>query len=130
MIINIIVIGGNARIYSPFAAKDTVKALPGAHWDSGQRCWVIPAAYAQFAAGELRRHGYIVTVDNESQPRPQAPDNIRAGEPWEAMLLAVPSELRERAYKALSRVLHPDVGGDIAAMQGLTQAYAKVGGRR
>ena len=129
MTINIIVIGGNARIYSPFAAKDSVKALPGAHWDSGQRCWVIPASYVHLAADELRLAGYRVTVKDQSQSRPPTPDSIRVNEPWEAMFLATPRPLREKAYKALARVLHPDTGGDTAAMQALTQAYAKVGDR-
>lgn len=129
MIINIIVVGGDARIFSPFAAKDSVKALPGAHWDSGQRCWVILADYARLAADELRLAGYQVTVKDQSRPRPPAPDSIRVNEPWEAMFLATPRPLREKAYKALARVLHPDTGGDVAAMQALTQAYAKVGDR-
>lgn len=43
-VLGVILLGDNARVFSPFAAKDAVKALPGAHWDSGQRCWTIPAA--------------------------------------------------------------------------------------
>lgn len=70
-----------------------------------------------------------MTVKDESQPRPPTPDSTRVNEPWEGMLLATPQALREKAYKALARVLHPDAGGDVAAMQALTQAYAKVGDR-
>ena len=41
------------------------------------------------------------------------------------MFADLPESLTSKAYRSLSRVLHPDAGGDLAQMQQLTEAYRK-----
>lgn len=111
-----------AAVLSPFSAKDDVKALPSARWDKTIRAWVILSLNVEGAARDLRRLGYAVELEGF-----RTVDTPRVNEPWEAMFSAVPVALRAKTYRALVKVLHPDAGGDLAAMQALTVAFEKVG---
>src|SRR5690242_14310807 len=45
---------------------------------------------------------------------------------WASLMFdSVPSELRPKVYRALSRALHPDMGGDTRSMQTLAAAWDK-----
>ena len=112
-----------AVVVSPYSAKDDVRDCPGARWDRDKRTWTIPAWAMADAAQQLRNAGHHVVVvhitDVETQQVPQ---------PWEALFMSLPATLRPKVYRALASALHPDVGGDLAAMQSLTAAYSKVQG--
>ncbi len=112
----------DAAISSPYAAKDDVRALLGAFWDTSLKVWLIPSSTVSAAAAELRGLGYEVVVTGYA-----APAATSVPEPWEALFYAVPVALRTKTFHALSKVLHPDAGGNLAAMQGLTRAYSKIG---
>ena len=66
--------------------------------------------------------GFEVLVDDEAE---QAPDT------WaDAMYAELPRELADQAYRALTRVLHPDLGVDGTHMTALNVARDRAAARR
>ena len=59
--ISILIDGTQTMIFSPYSAKKDVKALRGAYWNSACKCWIISGG-GTWAADDLRKHGYTVTV--------------------------------------------------------------------
>ena len=118
-----------AAVFSPFEAKDDVKALMGARWDPDLRAWTIPLVWAEHAAEELRFAGWEVRLDPWlNPPQPPKPQATTVARPWaEQLFAAIPANLRTPAYRALAKVLHPDAGGDTTTMQALTAAYNQIG---
>lgn len=96
---------------------DTIKRLPAPHrsWDRDRRVWLIREGYVSALASWLRADGHDVTVGaGEADPLP---------ENWgDALFEAVGDGLIEPVYRALSRILHPDIGGDTQLMQELNAA--------
>lgn len=114
-----------AYIAAPFAAKDSIKELPKRRWDKARRRWVIPRSDVQLAAQMLRQQGWQVEVINPTGSRTSG-SSAPVGKTWaDQMYAALPKRLHVPAYKALAKVLHPDVGGDLVAMQALTAAHDK-----
>ena len=124
----IIVEHGQGQVYAPFQFKDIVKALPGRTWDSTKRCWRIPLYFVDEAANALRAVGCEVHVTRAdgtpwTSGRPGAGHRSTPAEGWaSALLKAVGPQHQDRVYRALSRVLHPDAGGDTQLMQDLNRA--------
>jgi len=74
------------------------------NYNPATRTWLIDAAFAGALASALRAQGMYVT--GIAEPAPATPD-------WAAALLAAVGPDRvDAAVRALSRVLHPDAGGD------------------
>jgi len=119
----------DAKVHSPFEAKDAIKDLPRSwrRWDKDAKCWVVEL----HAVDELRRalhaEGFTVrTTHGPGRERTHEPPP-RTGRDtsttWaEAMYIALGHELGDKAHKALVPVLHPDRGGDTTAMQQLNAA--------
>ncbi|HXH56556.1 hypothetical protein [Iamia sp.] len=103
---------GRTGIWTSFNNKDACKALPGARWDPSLKAWTVPSA--------LRAEAQALA------------DRINGtGVPALAPLLvevfaAIPDTLQAPTYRALSKVWHPDVGGDGRAMQALVDARREV----
>ncbi len=105
--------------YDP-EAVDIVKTIAGRQWDSRQRHWTIAASSVPLAAKRFTHAGFTVLVDG----RPWTPTAALNGTSvFPALFAYLPTQLRGTTYKALARVLHPDVGGDNALMQALNDAY-------
>lgn len=87
-------------------------------WDQDGKFWSFDRDQVDRVCSLLRAHGYRYRVSGSgAEP---APWN-RAG--WaETMFAALPAELHTAVYRALAHVLHPDRGGDAAAMQALNDA--------
>lgn len=117
---------GEALVRSPYGAKDLIKGMPDRRWSKSGKYWVVPARDVPILRTVLETAGYHVIVTQPEQPgEPHAP-----GRSWaELMFSDLGPDLGEKAYKALVRVLHPDVGGSTAAMQGLNQARDRMGAR-
>ena len=49
-----------------------------------------------------------------------------AGSPIKALFRTLTEHLRQPTYKALSKVLHPDAGGDTALMQQLNDTWKDI----
>lgn len=117
-------------IKSPYEAKDDIKWAPmHSRWDARRKMWVTQDPYEM--AQWLKNEGWDVEVrdsrkqqkqqQQKQQPKPKAKN---ADAEWVAELKkALPEHLHEPAYKALLRVVHPDVGGDSRAAQQLNDGF-------
>jgi hypothetical protein len=107
---------------------DTIKRIVPAFlrpWDPARREWVVhEPAYVPELAAVLRAAGYRVVGLDE-------PSRDVSCQGWAHHLFAAVGPKRHTTvYRALSRCLHPDVGGDHQLMQTLNRAYAEIDKRR
>jgi len=85
-------------------------------WQPATKTWLVDASYRAAVAAMFAAHGYRVTGG------PQ-----RAQQHWAGGLFAaLPVRLHDPAYRALSRVLHPDFGGDTQLQQELNDARRRL----
>jgi len=47
---------GYLLVYSPLAAKDDIKAIPGRLWDAERRAWTVPEVFRGDVIAVLQRH--------------------------------------------------------------------------
>lgn len=152
--------GEVAKVYSPYSPErvEIIKNLPTRLWSKTEKCWAFPAAYVDRLAAALTAFGDTVTItgtrpttstnntrtggtttalERENQRlrqeiirlKNQLADATRAN--WaEELLRRCDKELGDKVYKALSRTVHPDVGGNTQLMQQLNAARDTTGGRR
>jgi hypothetical protein len=92
--------------------KDRAKALPGARWDAGLKCWRVPMAFRLEATA-------LVEELNGGVDSTLLAALI-------AVLRGLPVELRQPTYKALVKLWHPDTGGDTRITKALTAAWIEV----
>jgi len=125
-----------AQVFAPFALKDVCKTLPGRSWDKLVKCWVIPSVFVDEAANVLRAAGCVVYVTRPNgQPwtsgRAGAGHRSSPGDRWAELLLeAVGPQRADTVFRALTRILHPDAGGDLVLMKQLNAARDRVESRR
>lgn len=113
-----------ARVFSPFEAKDVIKRLPTRRWDKGEKCWVIPNTDIPLLQITLQGSGFTTWVVDD--PRSQPADQGKSHGTWaDRMFAELEPPLADKAFKALIRVLHPDTGGSTTAMQALNSARDK-----
>lgn len=122
----------NAKVHSPFEAKDIIKDLPRAwrRWEKDDKCWVVELYAVDTLTISLRLAGFTVRTTHQggseqrrSSPPPRAERNA---DTWaDSMYRALGKTLGDKAYKALVPVLHPDRGGDTVCMQQLNAARDK-----
>jgi hypothetical protein len=128
----ILVESGEARIHAPYELREIPKSLPGRSWDRDRKCWRIPASLVDEAANALRVAGCTVFVTNPdgtawSSGRPGAGIRDEPGSGWADLLLEVVGPTRhDKVFRALTKVLHPDVGGDAGLMRDLLAARERV----
>ena len=103
---------GRVGIWAAFEYKEALKGLPSARWDPSLKCWHVD----QMFCGEARA---LVDRINGGVDA----EGVRV---FTAMFRLVPPRLRQEAYRALARVLHPDRGGDEQAMKMLTAGWDEV----
>ena len=99
-----------------FEARGYISSLPRhlRKWDATAKVWKVDVSVSSRLASDLRNAGFTVVVDDDLE---QAPDT------WaDAMFAALPPELADQAYRALTRVLHPDLGVDGTHMTALNVA--------
>lgn len=140
-----------AEVHSPYDAArvETIKSIPGRTWDKDGKFWKIPSGRVPSLVAALQSNGDHVQVVGMAPPPPSAESdaiiarlerekqrlqqevirlkNAQAAKEqnWAEQLLGtLDAEQAEKAYRALSRVLHPDMGGDTALMQQLNAARA------
>jgi hypothetical protein len=129
--------------YDP-ARIEIIKSIPGRTWDKDGKFWKIPTSRVGSLKAALEANGdqvqviggvaqgrsaesdaIIARLEREKQRLQQ--ENIRlknaqasSAQSWaEQLLCRLDPEQSEKAYRALSRILHPDVGGNTALMQQL-----------
>lgn len=104
---------------------DIIRSIPGRRWDSTARYWTVPEDEVRLTATRFHAAGFDVLIDGEMfTPRTSASPRRTnpLGDPMLAFFRVLPVALRQPAYRALARVLHPDAGGDTALMQQLNRA--------
>lgn len=111
------------EIYSPFGARELIKTIPARKWDVTRKIWIVPTVMLLELRTILAAWPGGVDYLDDRKPTPTKPTTDWAG----AMFTALPAPLRKPAYRALSRVLHPDTGGDTQQMQLLNNAWTKTG---
>lgn len=100
-------------------ARQALKGL-GCRWDPTAKAWTVPAHVVGNVIGALEWLGFDVV--REIPPPAGTSTALGLERATEAYLASLPARLREPAFKALLRVLHPDTGGDTKAMQALNLA--------
>ena len=131
--IRIIVSDGRAEVsfqYDPDVV-DAIKTVPSHRrtWDSLRKVWTVPASTIPSLIEMLEADGHRVHVTGGTNVPP--PRTAPAGGTWADLLLEAVGPLRvEPVHRALSRILHPDVGGDTTLMQTLNAARDRRAVRR
>lgn len=114
----------DAEIHAPFEAKDLIKtAVPRAwrRWDPEVKLWFVTADALADLAAELRAAGWHVVL--RDAPGTGHHSRTSSTSTWaDAMYSALGRPLGDKCHRALSRVLHPDHGGDLDAMKTLNAA--------
>lgn len=104
---------GDIGVWVAFDDREQVKRIPSARWDPKVKCWRVRDVFRTDVDELIRRlNGHTSSTAS----------NVLAL-PLVAVFRAVPIVLRQPTYKALSKVWHPDAGGDLRLMQELTAAW-------
>jgi hypothetical protein len=136
-LVTIVIKGSEARVYTPFSEqrRAIIKDLPSRKWDPDKRYWRIPTDLIGVLQTRLEATGDKVTVErppppgnNDSRRIQQLEQEVQRlrgqlhqarsttaahSSSWaESLLDQCGAELGARVVRALSKVLHPDAGGD------------------
>lgn len=110
-----------------FEAKEIIRDYGGT-WDKASKTWHVSTSAAYSLADALYAAGHDVRIADsraQDQPAPSGSPGINWAESTLTTVGKVSPDLMERAFKALAKVLHPDVGGDTRLMQTLNDAHEK-----
>jgi len=113
--------------YQPLFVEQLKAEIPGwaRRWNSERKTWVVDLFFRAEALDICRRHFSQVLTDDR-RTRQQQRTSRGHGPDWATELFAaLPEHLHQPVYRALAKTLHPDIGGDPAAMKLLTAAYDK-----
>lgn len=109
---------------------DLVKTIPGyaRRYDPGAKEWGIDGAYARQLAAAMWSLGHtVVGLDPVNEPPRRAA--ISETDWARSLFKRVGTDRRDAAYRALSKICHPDIGGDTALQRELNTAYDELGQR-
>ncbi len=101
------------------AAIKIVKSVPIHRWSSEAKTWTVETSWLQLLEKRFTDASYTVAIDGELWT---PPDMKALSPPMSALFDALPAHLRQPAYQVLSKVLHPDVGGDQELVKQLNTA--------
>ena len=106
-----------------YQARHYVSSLPRLmrHWDADRKVWKVDVQLIGRLASDMRVAGFTVVIDQDQEETPET---------WaDAMFTELPAGLANEAYRALLRVLHPDLtGGDHIPMAQLNAARDRARG--
>jgi hypothetical protein len=107
--------------YDP-RAVEIMKSVPVHRWNGQDKEWTTETSWVQLLAKRFHDNGYSVAVDGDLW----SPPDIKAlSSPILSLFDALPAHLKQPVYRALSKVLHPDVGGDTELMKELNKAIER-----
>ena len=98
-------------------------------WSQARRRWFVDATWAPMLAAELRRRGHtVVGLEEQRRERRDQRAQHHDGRGWaDSLFTAVGPERAAPVYRALSKVLNPDVAtGDTTLQRQLNDAYAEI----
>ncbi len=106
-----------------------IKQLVPAHsrrFDPDEKCWYVAPAFRDVVYELLADTFLEVETDSERTSTYTPPTNTTPATSYTVLHLlpSAPVEVAEAAYRTLSRLHHPDHGGDTAKMQALNEAIA------
>lgn len=111
--------------YDPALVEALKMAIPWAYreWDAAAKVWRIDAAWEDVLLHVLECT-HITVVDKRPRLPLPAPAPPALSEACTRLYVTpdAPVPVAEAAYKALARLYHPDVGGDVQLMQALNDA--------
>lgn len=128
MIARLVVVGTVAKAYVPFDLREIVKSFPGKRWDSIRKHWTVPVDFVDALADALRVAGCEVFITHPngaswtSGSTSHGTRSTPAADWADQLFSAVGPDLAETVFKALTKALHPDTGGDTVLMQQLNAA--------
>lgn len=113
---------GRGRLTFPYDARlvAAIKAdLPAwaREWDPLGRAWLITPSWIPDALAVVRQYAAVVTDE------PARPAYVPASTWAEQLHDRFPEHLRAATFRALLRVVHPDVGGDASITRELVSAF-------
>lgn len=101
----------------------------GRQWKPDTKQWVIDGLYARGLAADLRTVGCTV-IGLTAEPPPRTAPAADDPSKWAHLLFRrVGTDRRQAIYRALSKCLHPDVGGDAAMQREMNDAFKQAEGR-
>lgn len=105
----------------------------GRAWDATRKRWIVSALYADALVQYLESAGCSIQDDRTpvptagaAVPLPAMPTDLR--EAFDVLYLqyTAPLCVAEGSWRALVKYYHPDVGGDVALFQSVTEAIQVV----
>jgi hypothetical protein len=119
--------------YDPDLVELLKTAVPGhaRDWNPATKTWTVDVGHAEPLASALRATGHkVLGLDApRTDPPPRADGSAPDTAQWARILFRrVGPNHRDPVFRALTKVLHPDVGGDHSLMQELNQAREQLTG--
>ncbi len=93
------------------------------------KTWLFESAYAARAVGLLTDRFPDAHIENAPSPHVATVSDPDSEYLTLFVIPAAPPEVVKAAYRALSKLYHPDRGGDGAAMQRINEAYSQIESR-
>lgn len=106
-------------------AKDALRRKAGRgnyRWIPETRVWCYRRNLLETVRRTLENFGYEVHVDDDLCPIATSPIPSEQ-QAWRALFHQLPPPVVSKVYRSATRVLHPDQGGNTAAMQNLNLAW-------
>lgn len=91
--------------------------------------WIVEATYAARAVRLLQEHFPDARGVNAPHQTPSSASDRDVEYATLYVIPDAPPEVVKAAYRALSKLYHPDRGGDGAAMQRINEAYSQIESR-
>ena len=105
--------GHYAKIAFPYDAEAVaiIKGIPVHRWDKASKTWTTETSWVRLLATRMHARGFEIEINGEifTPERPKA--KAMSSSPFTALFSALPDRLKRPVFKALARVLHPDVAG-------------------
>ena len=120
-----------AFAYNPAVVQIVKDTVPGyaRTWASARKEWEVDNTWAETLAATMHAAGHTVVGFDVKPPRTgasRAPDDTSR---WAHLLFSrVSAERRQAVYRALSKCLHPDVGGDPVMQREMNDAFNQAKG--
>jgi len=100
-------------------ALAVIRGVPRREWMPKKRCWAIPMKLVPAASEMFADAGFRVVVDGAVQRCP--------GNPFPALMAAMPPEVWRRVSAALEDALDPDHGNGDLRLHGLLEQTMEAG---
>jgi hypothetical protein len=122
---------GSYRVTFPYhpGVVEGIKNIVPSHsrvYDPDQKAWFVASAYERIIRQLLEDVFITVETDSERTAPPRQATGSTDTYAVLHLLPTAPPELVESAYRCLSRLHHPDVGGNTTMMQRINAAASTI----